>query len=103
MRSCGERLEQSADDSDSNSTDSEEEELQKIGNVEWCKCGRCKPMFTYNESLWCQDTNEVPEGLFESFDFAIYNAFSFNFLSYYILLLLLFLLSLYTFSFIKPF
>ena len=72
MRSCGERLEQSADDSDSNSTDSEEEELQKIGNVEWCKCGRCKPMFTYNESLWCQDTNEVPEGLFESFDFAIY-------------------------------
>ena len=43
----------------------EVEEQGRIGNTDWCQCGECKAMITYTESLCCQDTNEVPEELFE--------------------------------------
>ena len=47
----------------------EESEIEvdknRIGNVTWCRCGKCQPMETDTESLCCQDTNEVPEELFE--------------------------------------
>ena len=45
--------------------ESEVEEQGRIGKTDWCQCGECKPMTTYTESLCCQDTNEVPEELFE--------------------------------------
>ena len=45
--------------------ESEAEEQGGIGNTDWCQCGECKPMATYTESLCFQDTNEVPEELFE--------------------------------------
>ena len=53
---------------DNTSDDSDEEEQRRIGNINWCQCGRCQPMFTYTESLCCQETNEVPEELFEGFE-----------------------------------
>ena len=31
----------------------------------WCRYGKYLPMETDTESLYCQDTNEVPEELFE--------------------------------------
>ena len=37
----------------------EAEEQGRIGNTDWCQCGECKPMATYAENLYCQDTNEV--------------------------------------------
>ena len=46
---------------ESSESESETEEQARIGNINWCKCGNCKPMKTYAESLCCQDTNEVPE------------------------------------------
>ena len=46
------------------SSDSETE-YERVGNIEWCDCGkRCQPMETYTESLCCQDTNEIPEHMF---------------------------------------
>ena len=45
--------------------ESEAEEQGRIGNTDWCQCGECKPMATYKESLCRQNTNEVPEKLFE--------------------------------------
>ena len=50
---------------DEDADDSEQEEQERIGNVDWCGCGKCRPMLTFTESLCCQDTNEVPEELFE--------------------------------------
>ena len=44
---------------------SETQKHGRIGNTDWCQCGECKPMATYMESLCCQNTNEVPEELFE--------------------------------------
>lgn len=41
------------------------DEKSRIGNTDWCKCGKCRPMETETESLCCQDTNEVPEEFFE--------------------------------------
>jgi hypothetical protein len=45
--------------------DNENEEKIRIGNTDWCLCGKCEEMETHTESLCCQDTNEVTEELFE--------------------------------------
>ena len=37
----------------------------RIGNRDWCVCGKCEAMESSIESLCCKDTNEVPEELFE--------------------------------------
>ena len=38
----------------------------RIGNRDWCVCGKCEAMeSSIEESLCCKDTNEVPEELFE--------------------------------------
>jgi hypothetical protein len=37
----------------------------RIGNTDWCLCGRCKSMDTFSESLCCRDTNEIPDELFQ--------------------------------------
>ena len=50
--------------SSSDENDSEVEEVSRIGNTNWCQCGKCQPMQTYTESYCCQDTNEVPEDYF---------------------------------------
>ena len=42
----------STDFDDSTSGDSDEEEQRRIGNVNWCNCGRCQPIFTsYTEKV----------------------------------------------------
>ena len=51
-----------SDDSSACSTDSE---TLRIGNTDWCLCGRCLPMETYTESLCCKEINEIPEEYFE--------------------------------------
>ena len=43
-------------DSSTCSTDSE---TLRIGNTDWCLCGR------FTESLCCKETNEIPEEYFE--------------------------------------
>ena len=49
------------------SSDTDEpEELERIGNITWCKCFA---METNTESLCCYDTNEVPDVLFEGMFF----------------------------------
>ena len=51
--------------SDHSSTCSTDSETLRIGNTDWCLCGRCAPMETYTESLCCKDTNEILEEYFE--------------------------------------
>ena len=46
------------DDDESDADDS-----SRIGNVDWCQCGKCEIMETDAESLCYQDTNKVPEEL----------------------------------------
>ena len=53
------------DNIDISNDDSSDEEKSRIGNVDWCVCGKCRPMQTFTESLCCRDTNEVPDDLFE--------------------------------------
>ena len=61
--SAGISTSSASDDEDAD--DSKQEERERIDNVDWCGCGKCRPMLTFTESLCCQDTNEVPEELFE--------------------------------------
>ena len=52
---------QSSDDSSDSETENE-----RIGNNDWCVCGKkCRRMQTYTESYCCQDTNEIPEDFFK--------------------------------------
>ena len=51
--------------SDTEDSSSEENAEDKIGNTDWCRCGCCRPMDTYTESLCCAETNDVPEEYFE--------------------------------------
>ena len=44
---------------------SEAEEQGRILKTDWCQSGEYKPVATYTESFCCQDTNKVPEELFE--------------------------------------
>ena len=46
-------------------TDRHHENQSRIGNIDWCICGECKPMESETESICCLDTNEVPDELFE--------------------------------------
>ncbi|XP_070385089.1 P2X purinoceptor 7-like [Dermacentor albipictus] len=43
-----------------------EQQVERSGNVEWCTCGRCRPMETNRESVCCREISEVaarlPEG-----------------------------------------
>ena len=49
----------------SSSSDTDEpEELERIGNINWCNSGRCFAMETNTASLCYRDTNEVPDVLF---------------------------------------
>ena len=49
------------------SSDTDEpEELERIGNINWCNCFA---METNTESLCCHDKNEVPDVLFEGMFF----------------------------------
>ena len=51
--------------SQSNSSSDNETEQERIGNIDWCDCGKnCRAMETHTESLCCQDTNEIQEHLF---------------------------------------
>ena len=54
--------------SDHSSTCSTDSETLRIGNTDWCLCGRCSPMETHTESLCCKETNEIPEEYFEGDD-----------------------------------
>ena len=55
----------SSEVSSASSSDTDEpEELERIGNINWCNCDRCFAMETNTESLCCRDTNEVPDVLF---------------------------------------
>ena len=52
------------------SSDTDEaEELERIGNINWCNCFA---METNTEILFCRDTNEVPDVLFEGMFFYMY-------------------------------
>lgn len=44
---------------------SDDLESTRVGNTKWCLCKKCEPMQTDTESICCQETNEVPEELFE--------------------------------------
>lgn len=37
----------------------------RVGNRDWCVCGKCEAMKSATESLCCKDTNEVPEEFYE--------------------------------------
>ncbi|XP_057296270.1 P2X purinoceptor 7-like [Hydractinia symbiolongicarpus] len=37
----------------------------RVGNVEWCQCKKCKIMVTETESLCCRDNNDIPDGHFQ--------------------------------------
>lgn len=37
----------------------------RIGNTDWCLCGKCRAMDTYSDSLCCRDTNEIPDDSFQ--------------------------------------
>ncbi|XP_075536997.1 P2X purinoceptor 7-like [Dermacentor variabilis] len=43
-----------------------EQQVERSGNVDWCTCGRCRPMETNRESVCCREISEVaarvPEG-----------------------------------------
>ena len=59
-------LSSTSSDKDISSSDSETTEESRLGNTNWCLCGKCFPMLTYTDSLCCLDTNEVPDEYFES-------------------------------------
>lgn len=52
---------------DSSAVESEDQETDRIGNIQWCICERCIPMPTQVESRCCREIDEValciPEGL----------------------------------------
>jgi hypothetical protein len=37
------------------------EDIGRVGNVEWCRCGNCVPMLTCQESICCKEIEEVAE------------------------------------------
>lgn len=41
------------------------DEIKRVGNLDWCLCKCCKQMESEHESLCCQETNEISEILFE--------------------------------------
>lgn len=49
----------------------EQEEVGRIGNTNWCQCGKCRPMETFEESLCCRDTNEIPDEKFQGYNFYV--------------------------------
>lgn len=55
----------SSNDEQVSGSDSDSNEESRIGNTNWCLCGKCLPMCTYTESFCCLDTNEVPDEYFE--------------------------------------
>ncbi|ELU14887.1 hypothetical protein CAPTEDRAFT_187688, partial [Capitella teleta] len=50
-------------------SDSDEEDVDRdlcrVGNIEWCKCGQCKPMDSASESCCCQEHEHVASKLNE--------------------------------------
>ena len=44
-------------DTEYNSSKGDAED-KRIGNTDWCRCGFCKPMDTYTQSLCYAETNE---------------------------------------------
>ena len=53
----------SAEDNNDSEEDDEEDDVatRRIGNIEWCSCGRCRSMTTYQESVCCKE--DVPEDI----------------------------------------
>ncbi|XP_046860879.1 P2X purinoceptor 7-like [Xenia sp. Carnegie-2017] len=43
----------------SSSSESEDEYIHRIGNVEWCECGFCVVMSKGRESICCQEVNNT--------------------------------------------
>jgi hypothetical protein len=37
------------------------EDIGRVGNVEWCRCGNCVPILTCQESICCKEIEEVAE------------------------------------------
>lgn len=44
-------------------------QISRVGNLNWCFCGCCKQMDSEAESLCCQETNEIPDNLFQGMFF----------------------------------
>ena len=42
-----------------------EEETKRVGNVEWCLRGCCKPMESEEESVCCGEENAIPVEFFQ--------------------------------------
>ncbi|ELT95130.1 hypothetical protein CAPTEDRAFT_203020 [Capitella teleta] len=62
------RGENSQSDCESQSDSDEEDvdrDLCRVGNIEWCKCGQCKPMDSASESCCCQEHEHVVSKLNE--------------------------------------
>ena len=70
----------SSSNENSSDDDSETAEESRIGNVDWCLCGKCLPMTTYTESICCLDTNEVPDEYFEGI--SVYLVINFTYTAY---------------------
>ena len=45
--------------SSNGNSDSETAEESRIGNVDWCLCGKCLPMTSYTESICCFDISKA--------------------------------------------
>ena len=45
--------------SSNGNNDSETAEESRIGNVDWCLCGKCLPMTSYTESICCFDISKA--------------------------------------------
>ena len=58
MRSAIDMSASWTDLSSENSSEEEDKKKEKIGNTDWCTCGKCKKLLTYTESLCCRDTND---------------------------------------------
>lgn len=55
---------ESSSDTDSDDIPSTNEAL-RVGNIDWCECGNCRPMETESESLCCIEANEIPDEFFQ--------------------------------------
>ena len=42
-----------------------EEHSSKIGNTQWCSCGKCKSKATHAENISYLDKEEIPASYFE--------------------------------------
>ena len=55
----------SIEDSSESEEESTENLTQRISNKDWCRCGNCRAVETYEEIICSQDQKEVLEEYFE--------------------------------------